>query len=239
MKKTLIATLLMIFGIGFQAQAVNTNSNSNQANNDQQSGVVAETQIDQIETSTEDNDSSLGNEKQNKVMNQGEITHIQTQEQNINEDAINRKDKENKGDTSNSITKGRSQVASAVQAMLQIADRDSGVGQQIRIIAQNQNQNQVKLEKNIENIKKRGGITKFFIGANYKEIKDARKTLEQNKNQIEQLNQIRTQLINGGDQEQLSEQIKLLEQSNQEIEALIEEAQGGFSLFGWLNKIVS
>lgn len=130
-------------------------------------------------------------------------------------------------------------MANAVQAMLQVADREGGIGQQVRVIAQNQSQNQVKLEQNVEKIQSRGGFAKFFVGPNYGEIKDAQKSLEQNKEQIKQLNQIRTQLSNQGDQQQFTEQIRILEQSNQEIEALLADAQKGFSLFGWLNKLIS
>lgn len=53
------------------------------------------------------------------------------------------------------------------------------------------------------------------------------------------MNQIRTQLSNQGDRQQLTEEIKVLEQVNQEIEVLLNNAQRGFSLFGWLNKLVS
>jgi Fic family protein len=108
----------------------------------------------------------------------------------------------------------------------------------VRVIAQNQNQNQAKLEQNIEKIQSRGGFTKFIVGPNYGEIKDAQKTLEQNREQIRQLNQIRNQLTNEGDQQQLVEQVRILEQANLEIENSLTDAQNGFSLFGWLNKLI-
>jgi hypothetical protein len=168
-------------------------------------------------------------------MNQGENTQIQTQEQNVIQVQDSAKNKDNTG----SGEQRRSQVANAVQVILQIGERNSGVGQQVRTIAQNQTQNQAKLEQNIEKIQDRGNFAKFFIGPNYGEIKDAQKTLEQNREQIRQMNQIRTQLENISDQQQLTEQIRILEQANQEFEALIADNQKGFSLFGWLNKLVS
>lgn len=230
MKKTLlVAFLLGIFGLVVQTHAVSTNSNQG-------------TKAGQADVQTQSNQAgnAVQTQEQNKVMNQGESNQIQTQEQNAVETQDGTKDKTNKGKSdSNPSVQRRSQVANAVQAMLQVADRSGGIGQQVRIIAQNQNQNQTKLEQNVEKIESRGGLAKFFIGPNYGEIKDAKKTLDQNREQIRQLNQISTQLENEGDQQQLTEQIKILEQANQDIETLLASAQSGFSLFGWLNKIVS
>jgi len=61
--------------------------------------------------------------------------------------------------------------------------------------------------------------------------------LEQNREQIRQLNQLRTQLANESDARSLTEQIQTLEQTNTDIEASLKNAQKGFSLFGWAFKI--
>lgn len=224
MKKTLMMMLLLMFGLVIQAQAVSTNSNQ---------GIKA----GQSDTTVQG--SQIGNavqtNEQNRVMNQGENTQIQTQEQNTIQTQDGAKNKDNSG----LGEQRRSQVANAIQAMLQIAERSGGIGQQVKVIAQNQNQNQIKLEKNIEKIQTRSGFAKFFIGPNYGEIKDAQKTLEQNREQVRQMNQVSIQLENVGDQQQLTEQIRILEQANQEIEVLIAGAQKGFSLFGWLNRLAS
>ncbi|MDP1883875.1 MAG: hypothetical protein Q8L10_00750 [Candidatus Moranbacteria bacterium] len=226
MKKTLLAAALLMFGFAFQAQAIGANTNQGGARPEQADAVVPGTPAG----------NAVGTQEQNRVMNQGENTQIQTQEKN----ALETQDgtKTPKGN-SNSSKQKRSQVANAVQAMLQIADRNEGIGKQVRTIAQNQNQNRDKLEKNIEKIQSRGGFAKFFVGPDYGEIKDAQKTLEQNREQIRQLNQVRTQLSNQGDQQQLTEQIMILEQANQEVKTLLDGTQSGFSLFGWLNKLVS
>ena len=234
MKKTLLLSLIFVFGVSFQVQAASTNANQ---------GTKQEQTASQAQ-GNQGTGNTVQTEEKNKVMNQGESNQIQTQEQNAVQAQDSVQGKTNNGNSisnssfnSNSSTQKRSEVANAVQAMLQVADRNGGIGQQVRVIAQNQNQNQTKLEQNIVNIQSRGGFTKFFIGPNYREIKDAQKTLEQNREQIRQLNQVRIQLSNEGDQQQLAEQIKILEQANQEIETLLSNAQSGFSLFGWMNKL--
>jgi hypothetical protein len=219
MRKTLLALLLLAFGFSLQVRAASTNSNQ---------GTKSGQTVPQAQG------------------NQGVGNTVQPQEQNAvktqnsgNGKTSNGNAGSNSASGSSTSTQKRSQVANAVQAMLEVADRNGGIGQQVKTIAQNQNQNQAKLEQNVANIQSRGGLAKFFVGSNYGEIKDAQKTLEQNKEQIRQLNQIRTQLSNEGDQQQLAEQIKVLEQADLEIENSLAGAQGGFSLFGWLNKLIS
>ena len=133
----------------------------------------------------------------------------------------------------------RSVVANAVQEIVKVADRNGGIGQEIKVIAQTQTQNQEKLETGIQKIQSRSGFAKFFIGPNYSEIKSSQKLLEQNREQIQKLNEARTQIVNQGDQLQVIEQIQALEQVNQQIETLLSESQKGFSLFGWLFRIFS
>ncbi len=128
----------------------------------------------------------------------------------------------------------RSRVANAVQEMLHVAERNGGLGKQIRTIAQNQNQNQERIEANLERVQSRSRIVRFFIGPDYSEINNADSILRQNREQIEQLNQIKNQFTNQSDQQQLTEQIRVLEQANSQIEESLTSEQRKFSLFGWL-----
>lgn len=160
---------------------------------------------------------------------QNEPTQIRNNEQETNQE---------KNTTGSQVAEQRkSEVASAVQEILQVAERDSGVGQQIKIIAQTQTQNQEKLEASLQKVQNRSGFAKFFIGSDYGEINNAKKLLEQNREQIKQLNQVKNQLANQDDQQKLTEQAQLLEQSNQEIENSLNTSQKGFSLFGWLFRL--
>lgn len=230
MKKTTIIALLMMFGFVFQTQAVGVNSMQDENGQGQVS----------LPVEVDENGNAIMTQEQNQVRNEGENTQIQTQEENTVQTRDDSIDKAHKNESNSKLAEQRrSGVANAVKSMLQVADKNGGIGQQVKVIAQNQNQNQLKLEQNIEKIQSRGGFAKFLVGPDYGKIKDAQKILEQNKEQIRQLNQIRTQLSNQGDQQQLTEQIRILEQANQEIETLLADAQEGFSLFGWFNKLIS
>ncbi|MDK2948899.1 MAG: hypothetical protein PWQ56_64 [Patescibacteria group bacterium] len=214
-KQIFIASLLaltFLFVGGIYANAGMQNQQQNQINS-QGSGIQNQQQVNS------NNGPNAG--VQNQQQNQGENQQIQNNEQN------------------GKMNQRRSRVANAVQEMLQVAERNGGVGEQIRTIAQNQNQNQEKIESSLAKVQNRNSLTRFIAGPNYGEINNAQKILEQNRQHIEQLNQIKNQIVNQVDQQQLLEQIQLLEQSNLEVEGSLEDAQKGFSLLGWLFKAFS
>jgi len=146
----------------------------------------------------------------------------------------NEKVKEENSPSINISEQKRSMVADTVQEIIKIADRNNEVGQQIKVIAQTQNQNQEKLETGMQIIQSRSGFAKFFIGPNYGEINNANKLLEQNREQIKQLDEVKSKLVSQNDQQELIEQVQLLEQANQKIESSLSASQKGFSLLGWV-----
>lgn len=255
----MVGVLAMIFTLAGNAYAVSQNSDSgtgtgnqvkqqiqtvNQSETNQiqtqnsgqvQTGTNVETgagtQIQQQTQQKLQDGTGTGNQvqNQNQVKNQDEDGQLQNSQQ---------QGPQNKNGTA-TATQRKSQVANAVQEMLRVADRNGGIGQQVKTIAQTQTQNQEKLEASLQKVQRRGGFAKFFVGPNYGEINNAKKILEQNKEQIKQLNQVKNQLANQGDQQTLAEQIKTLEQANLEIENSLGTAQKGFSLFGWIFRLFS
>jgi len=221
----LVSVLAAILAIAGNSYAVGQNSNNGTDNQaPQQTSASNQGEGNQTQTQTQQqlqDGSGAGSQVQNKnqEQNQGETSQIQNQEQ----EAVER----------------RSNVANAVQEMLQVADRNGGIGQQVRTIAQAQTQNQEKLEVSLQKVQSRNGVAKFFVGPNYGEINNAKKILEQNREQIQQLNQIKNQLINWSDQQQLIEQVQLIEQANLAIENSLNASQKGFSLLGWLFRAFS
>lgn len=197
----------------------------------QQTQTSNQGQESQIQTQTQQQlqDGSAGSnqvQNQNQIQNQGEGSQIQTQEQESAQAGSK--------DGLQTAEQRRSKVANAVQEMLKFAEKNKGMGQQIRTIAQTQAQNQEQLEASLQKVQSRNKFVKFFIGQNYSEISNAEKVLDQNREQIQQLNQIMNQLSNTADQQTLKEQIQTLEQANIEIEKSLNASQKGFSLLGWL-----
>jgi len=175
------------------------------------------------------------------VQSQGEQQQVQTQVQaqtRTETGTVTETPKKTQATVqTNNAEQTRSEVANAVQTMLQVADRSGGIGEQVRVIAQNQNQNEEKLNSSLDKIQNRNKISRFLFGSDYQEIKEAKKVLQQNREQVEQLNQLKSQIANAGDAQTLTEQIRVLEQSNNQVENSLNESENNFSLFGWLVKL--
>lgn len=159
-------------------------------------------------------------------------------ESTSSEDSTNTDQEVEKAEPVRMAEQVRSEVANAVQQMLDVADRNGGIGEQIRIIAQSQNENQLKIENSIKKIEGRGSVARFVIGPNYAEINNTQQLLDQNKGRIAQLNEMMAQVTNQGDQQKLQNQIAVLEKADIQIQASINDSERGFSLLGWLFRIL-
>jgi len=103
----------------------------------------------------------------NQVQNQGETNQVQNQEQEATQ--------AKSGNGLQVAEQRRSKVANAVQEMLQVAEKNGGIGQKVKTIAQTQTQNQDKLETSLQKVQSRSGFSKFFVRPNYGEANNAKK----------------------------------------------------------------
>jgi len=134
--------------------------------------------------------------------------------------------------------KHRSTVANFVQTLLNVADREQGgIGEQVRVIAQEQEQSKEKTADQIESIQERNNIKTFLIGTNYKNVGALRSEMVQVRNRIEKLTRLMEQAENQEDKTALQEQIQIMEQEATNIEAFLKANEDKFSLFGWVVKL--
>lgn len=131
----------------------------------------------------------------------------------------------------------RSTVATFVQSLLAVADREGGIGQQVREIAQQQNDTKDRAADLISAVEGRSKIKTFFIGTSYKNTGELRSQMVQTKNQIDQLKKLADKAENDQDKAELQAQIRTLEQEQSNIDAFIAENENKFSLFGWAVKL--
>jgi len=128
----------------------------------------------------------------------------------------------------------RSTVANFVQTLLKaVSSTEGGIGQQVRVIAQQQNDSDTTTTKAIETIQSRSKIKTFLIGSDYKNLGALRSEMVQTRNRIDQLNRL---IQNATDTAEIQAQIQTLEQEQIKIENFIKAQEGKFSLFGWLVK---
>lgn len=133
----------------------------------------------------------------------------------------------------------RNRVANAVQEMLHVAERNEGVGTKIREIAREQNRVHEEMEECLEAAQERKGWVKFFIGPNYGKLKEVEERLEGHVERLGELKELRAKVANQGDAQLLQEQLGVMEQVVSELKGEVETAKKGFSLFGWLNRLLS
>ena len=169
----------------------------------------------------------------------GEEQGIAGQVQNQGDEGQLQNQVEARGAASEMGIQRRSAVANAVSEMLQVAERSGGIGDQVREIAQAQNQEFENAEARLARAQERSGIAKFFIGPNHKEIIDAEKRMERVQERVQELIQLKNQVLNQADQSMLQEQIQTLEQVKNELQSQLQEEKKGFSLFGWAFRLFS
>lgn len=145
------------------------------------------------------------------------------------------KAKENKGQVT--AQAHRSVVANFVQSLLAVADREGGIGQQVKVIAQQQNDTKDKVAEEITAVESRSKIKTFFFGSDYKNLGDLRSQMARTGNQIDQLKRLADKADNDQNKAELQTQIQTLEQEQANIDGFITQNENKFSLFGWAVKL--
>ncbi|OGZ18718.1 MAG: hypothetical protein A2175_00315 [Candidatus Nealsonbacteria bacterium RBG_13_42_11] len=198
----------------------------------------------------QNSDSGTGSQiqQQTQTANQGEDNQVQVQNSDQAQgETSNQAQSQNQNQEQNTSTAGqqgqitseqhRSVVAGFVQSLLQVADREGGIGEQVRTIAQQQNQSASTTIQAMEKVQTRSRVKTFFFGSDYKNLGSLRSEMVQTENRLEQLNVVMENVQNEGDKTEIQSQIQTLEQEQIKIENFIKAQEGKFSLFGWLVKL--
>ena len=118
-------------------------------------------------------------------------------------------------------------------------DENKGIGEQVKVVAQAQNDSQVKVENSINNIKERSGFVKFLIGPKYDSIAEVQKAVTENQTRIDVLTGLLGQITDPTVKLVLQDQITSLQQQNTKLQAFAADSEKSVSLFGWLAKLFS
>jgi len=223
----MLGLIMLVPGLAFAASENgqgSTSGNTGTSSTSVDSSAASSNTTDATQSQTQTNNPSAGTMTQTR-------TETQIQE-DISQATSQYTPKNSKG------VEQRSAVASAAQQLIRTAAqvKNEGIGDQIRTIAQTQTKNQDKIGQSIDKAETRSGFAKFFIGANYKELKIAKDTLSENQKQIKSLEQILTQLTSNTDKITVANQIIVLQQTQLELKDQLTSLQSGFSLFGWMNR---
>lgn len=133
--------------------------------------------------------------------------------------------------------KHKSKVANVVQELKELADKDQNIGEEVRVVAQEQEESNERATEAMEKVETRGGFKTFLIGTDYKNIGALRSEVVTTKNHINRLTKARDRATSEEVKAVLDAQIAELEEVNTNAETFIQENEDKFSLFGWFARI--
>lgn len=131
----------------------------------------------------------------------------------------------------------RSTVATSVQKLLEVADREGGIGDEVRAIAQEQNDSASTSAEAITKVESRGRILTFIFGSDFKNLGTLRSESVTTKDNVEQLKGLLEKATSDASKTELSAQIKVLEDSQAKVDAFVNAHENTFSFFGWFAKM--
>lgn len=167
------------------------------------------------------------------------LSKVTAAPKNANAIENSNKNKEIEENTEETSASHRSVVSTYVRSLLDVADREGGIGQQVRVIAQQQNESLDKTTETINKIQNRNRIKTFLIGSDYKNIGSLRSLMVKTRNEVEQLKRLAEKTTTEEVKTELQNQIQILEQEQTKINDFITLNEEKFSLFGWVLKLLN
>ena len=163
-----------------------------------------------------DNAQQQGNTNTIQVQNQGDDQQLEVvnQQQQESGDATTggRKSDVSIANRGATASEHLSIVAQQVDNLLSFPDRRGGIGDQVRVIAQEQEQIQERVRESLEQLENRPRFMVKLFGPNYKAINRLQATIEQNEQLVEELLILQENALYPAEKEDLSSAITALEQ---------------------------
>lgn len=153
----------------------------------------------------------------NLVKNQGQEKKLQVSNQEV-EDSVEK-------------------VSTQVQELIDTVGAKSGIGQQVKEIAQNQQKNQEKIKSSVYELKNRGQLVRLFVGSDKKITQALELMTAENKLIIEKLVVLKNQTINEVDKTQLQDTIGTLLTQNTFLEEKVAKEKQANGLLGWFTRL--
>ncbi|MBA3732784.1 hypothetical protein H0W91_00175 [Patescibacteria group bacterium] len=143
---------------------------------------------------------------------------------------------EDMGLSSTTESTHRSAVSVFVKGLLAVAGREGGIGSQVRVIAQEQNDSASTTVEAMSKIEERSAFKTFLIGTDFKNTALLRSELVKTGNRINKLKVLSKQKIKAESKVELETEIKVMENDEARIETFVDSNENEFSLFGWVAK---
>ncbi|OGM98820.1 MAG: hypothetical protein A2915_01560 [Candidatus Yanofskybacteria bacterium RIFCSPLOWO2_01_FULL_41_34] len=131
----------------------------------------------------------------------------------------------------------RSEVAKIVQELRRVAGQDSTIGQEVRKVAQEQEDSAKKAEEAINNVDKVSKFKVLFLGTDYKNLGALRSELVTTQNAIDRLTKSLERITDISLKADIQKQIDALKATLVKAEAFAKDHESQFSFLGWFVRL--
>jgi hypothetical protein len=134
-------------------------------------------------------------------------------------------------------TQSANGVSEAVLSLLAMPERKGGIGQEVKMIAQQQNDDQPKINASIEKIQTRSKLAKTLFGADKESLKELKQLQVNNQLRIESMQELMTRTTNEAELTELKVALSAMVDQNAEIASEIVAADSTPGVFGWMLRL--
>lgn len=131
----------------------------------------------------------------------------------------------------------RSTVAMFVQSLLDVANREGIMGEQVRVIAQAQKDSEATTTEAIQKISSRSSLKTLLWGSDYANLGVLRSGMVVTQNHLNQLNTVLASTTDATDRATITAQINALTQDQASIKNFVTAHENSFSFFGWFTRL--
>jgi hypothetical protein len=131
----------------------------------------------------------------------------------------------------------RSNVADVVKELTALAGKDRNIGQEIKVVAQEQKMASEQAAEAMNKVQAKGGWNQFLFGTDYKNLGVLRSTLVTTSNHISRLEKAMEKSKDPAVKADLQVQIDELKAEQAKVTLFIKEHEDKFSVLGWFVKM--
>jgi hypothetical protein len=135
---------------------------------------------------------------------------------------------------------GNRGIETAATSLNRVVERrnSDAVGEQVRTMVQNQEKAQVRTKTALHQMSQRSETVKFMVGPDYKNVGQVKSDVVSLRNDISRLEELKEDVL-PSDMGDVQGAIDDLQVEADGLEAQLEDELSGFSLFGWLSRLLS
>ena len=131
----------------------------------------------------------------------------------------------------------RSAVANVVQNLLSLAERAGGIGEEVRVVAQEQASTSVQSAEAMDTLDHESAVKVFFFGPDARSVGEIRSSLATTESGISRLTRAMDATSDASVKAELAAQIQVLEDEASSTETYLSAHEDVFSLFGWFTRL--